>query len=310
MTASTEFRQKNWGGCSQWHPTKDSLYFSKRCWLFIEFLDFCSDLLPDFSLKTGELRNCRSVCLSPRRSFLLRYNDMNTNAESYSLYSKNSNNSNLQQKQHVHVNLRMQWWLLIVHHHGAAPLATRNWGGISGIRRSRAPTGELAIGCRGQIGHITQTQAPPCCPYTKPTCRNVREDVIHKKRRQESCVFMCKDQNREKTVQWGHCFKTWHYNENVIRLTHVLTDAGDDRLLSRKHFWQWQWMMTYVSCTLFCSSVACGVVREVECHRRNLQNWTGRCLFLSSRLQPEGWREANYPAPLPLCVALEGNKHT
>lgn len=38
----------------------------------MEFLDACTDLLPDFCLKMGERRNCKSVNLSPRRSFLLR----------------------------------------------------------------------------------------------------------------------------------------------------------------------------------------------------------------------------------------------
>lgn len=67
------FKKDKPGSCSQRHPTNDSLYFFKDCWLLMEFLDDCTDfLLPDFCLKIGERRNCRSVNLSPRRSFLLR----------------------------------------------------------------------------------------------------------------------------------------------------------------------------------------------------------------------------------------------
>ncbi|TNN85701.1 Histone acetyltransferase KAT2B [Liparis tanakae] len=63
-----------------------------------------------------------------------------------------------------------------VHHHGAATLARRD-------RR------QFAIGCRGHIGHITQTQAPPCCPDTKPTCGNVMKDVIQKQEKEKQTLL-------------------------------------------------------------------------------------------------------------------------
>ena len=80
----------------------------------------------------------------------------------------------LEKGKHPYVNLPTYGGFLVVHDDGAAPLASRNRSGAEGL----GDPGERAIGCRGHIGHITQTQAPPCCPYTKPTCRNceVRRD--------------------------------------------------------------------------------------------------------------------------------------
>ena len=53
----------------QRHPTKDSLYLRRGCWLFLDCP--CTDRrAPGLGLKIGDRRNCRSVCLSPRRSFL------------------------------------------------------------------------------------------------------------------------------------------------------------------------------------------------------------------------------------------------
>lgn len=68
-------------------------------------------------------------------------------------------------------SLRIQRGFLVVHDHGAAPLARRDGGGATAVGGTRA--GELAEGCRGQIGHVTQTQAPPSCPHTTHACRNV-----------------------------------------------------------------------------------------------------------------------------------------
>lgn len=60
---------KSYLGRFEPHPTNASLYFNDL-WLSEEFLDVLTELRLDFCLKTGEQRNCKSVNLSPRRSFL------------------------------------------------------------------------------------------------------------------------------------------------------------------------------------------------------------------------------------------------
>lgn len=138
----------------------------------MELRAFFTDFLwPDFCLNIGEQRNCRSVNLSPRRSFLLRED------EKVKGVSERSWNN---EERHQNVNLRVKRGFLVVHHHGAAPLASLNRRGAPGVRGARPAAGELATRCGGQIGHITQTQAPPCCPDTVITCREVNQNVITK----------------------------------------------------------------------------------------------------------------------------------
>lgn len=132
------------------------------------FTDF---LPPDFCLNIGERRNCRSVNLSPRRSFLLREEEK-VKGDSERFWNN--------EKRRHNVNIRVQRGFLVVHHHGAAPLASLNRRGALGTRGARPAAGELATHCGGQIGHITQTQAPPCCPDTVITCREVNQNVITK----------------------------------------------------------------------------------------------------------------------------------
>lgn len=60
---------KSYLGRFEPHPTNASLYFNDF-WLSEELLDVLTELRLDFCLKTGERRNCKSVNLSPRRSFL------------------------------------------------------------------------------------------------------------------------------------------------------------------------------------------------------------------------------------------------
>ena len=181
LTANTWNR----GRCFQRQPTNDSLYFSNGCLPLTEFLGSCTDLRSGFPLNTGERRNCRSVNLSPRRSFLLGW-EYNWELVQYKTLS-----SSLQEWL-WYPNVPVQRGLLVVHHHGAAPLASGDRGGASAIRRV------LAIGCRGHIGHITQTQAPPCCPYTKPTCGNVKEDVTREREKETEVVCLSvRDQRTE-----------------------------------------------------------------------------------------------------------------
>lgn len=204
------------------------------------------------------------------------------------------------------MSLRVQRGLLVVDRHGAAPLADRNGGGASRIRR--ASTGKFTIGCRGQIGHITQTQAPPCWPYTKPTCRNVKEDVNREKEEKG---------NRSEFTRIHQCNTTKRWISQPL----VLKDVGNKRLFIRKRTlsqWCVNWtcsfglnpVTAYVSCMIW-ASLEFGGVKVVELHQRNLQNWTGHCLFSSSQLQSEGWQEANNHSPFLLHEPLKHqNKQT
>lgn len=182
------------------------------------------------------------------------------------------------------MNSRVQSGLLVVHGHGAAPLAGGDRGGAVGVGGPGAAHRELAASCGGHIGHITQTQASPRCPHTKTTCREAEEDVTQKEReRDEEKQPSCVTTSEQLKPQGAISPKPFSDDTSKFITTNQQRDS-------------------YVSWPSW-PSVAFGET-GAEIQRRNLQSWTGRCRFSSSQLQPEDWRRADSPSRWRLCEAL------